>query len=253
MNRIIRDSFIQTRNGYSADRVIADKDINRRFVECCRQSGLSQPIEELNACLMNARKSGRLAGLPLAIKTSFKDEDEYRFASEVAARFLEHQRGLTVDQIICNPQIASEFDALAESIAPGHSSLQYRWAALNLRKSKRLRPESISHIVDSSATNLGAVNNLNITDVAAAQGVYLFYCASATLYIGETTNLRKRITKHLDHSDNKGLAHWFWGNGFSEVHLELRILPASTTQRVRCAVERELIRSRKPLFNIIHN
>lgn len=253
MTNDIREAFVQVRDGYSADRVVADSILNQRFLKTCRELGLSQPVAELNANLLNARKSGLLSGLPRAIKTSFADEEEYRFASEVAARFFEHRRGVTVDQVICDPDIAAEFDALASSIAPGYTVLQYRWAALNLRKSKRLRPETISHIVSSEDADLGPVDNLDLSRVPLFQGIYIFYSASATLYIGETTNLRKRIGKHLDHSDNKGLAHWLWENGFTQVHLEIRVLPKATTQRVRCALERELIVSRKPVFNIQHN
>jgi len=248
----IRDVFLKVCEGYSADRVVADPIFNERFLDQCKQAGLMESAAELNARLLNARKSGWLSGVPRAKKTSFADEDEYCFASEVVARFFEHSRGLTVDQVICNPAIASEFDTMAAKIAPGYTPLQYRWAALNLRKSKRLKPESISHVVSSCSANLGPVDAIEVDSIPLEQGVYIFYSTTATLYIGETANLRRRIGKHLDHSDNKGLAHWFWENGFSQVHLEIRVLPRATSQRVRCALERELIVSRKPVFNIQH-
>jgi len=249
----IREAFLTVCEGYSADRVVADPVLNERFLNVCRQRGLTGSAAELNTHLLNARKSRWLAGLPRAKKTSFADEDQYRFASEVAARFLEHHRGVSVDQVICNPAIVAEFDTLAAGIAPGYTSLQYRWAALNLRKSRRLRPETISHVVPSSSSDLGAIEDLDVNRIPATQGVYIFYSTTATLYVGETTNLCKRISKHLDHSDNKGLAHWFWENGFSKVHLEIRVLPERTPRRVRAALERELIVSRKPVFNIQYN
>ena len=249
----ILDAFVQVREGYSADRVVADPILNEHFLHVCRQLGLSETAENLNTQLLNARKAGLFTDLPRSKKTTFADEEEYRFASEVAARFLEHHRGMTVDQIICNPEIVSEFDAIAARIAPGYTSLQYRWAALNLRKSRRLQPETISHIVSSTEADLGPVNGLDVNCIPPKQGIYIFYSKSAILYIGETTNLRKRVGKHLDHSDNKGLAHWLWENGFSQVHLEIRVLPDTTSQRARSAVERELIVSRKPVFNIQHN
>lgn len=253
MNNDIRDAFLKAREGYSADRVVADPMLNERFLQACWQLGLTEPAAALNAQLLNARKGGSLRDLPRSKRTSFADEDEYRFASEVAARFLENHRGLTVDEIICDPEIAVEFDLLASRIAPGYTALQYRWAALNLRKSKRLRPELVSHIVSSTHADLGPVNDLDLSRIPPAQGVYIFYSPATTLYIGETTNLRNRIGKHLDHSDNKGLAHWLWENGFTHVHLEIRVLPEATSQRVRTALERELIVSRKPVFNIQHN
>ena len=70
------------------------------------------------------------------------------------------------------------------------------------------------------------------------------------VYIGECENLRKRLRKHLDHSDNKGLAHWLWQHGMSDLHLEFHVLPEDTTTRVRKALETELIASRQPTFNV---
>jgi hypothetical protein len=249
---IIRRVFLSVCEGYSADRVVADPVLNAKFQEGCRAAGLRESATALNLQLLNARKSRWLSGLPRSKKTSFPNEDEYRFASEVAARFLENSRGLTVDQVVCDATTAAEFDAIAERIAPGYTPLQYRWAAMNLRKARRLKPESISQVVPAVSADLGQLTALQVDSIPVEQGIYIFYSTAATLYIGEAMNLRRRISKHLDHSDNKGLAHWFWENGFSQVHLEIRVLPGSTSQRVRCALERELIVSRKPLFNVQH-
>jgi excinuclease UvrABC nuclease subunit len=47
------------------------------------------------------------------------------------------------------------------------------------------------------------------------------------LYVGEAINLRKRLRKHLDHSDNKGLARWLWENGATDLHLKIHVLEAT--------------------------
>ena len=60
----------------------------------------------------------RSADLPRARRTSLPDEEEYRFASEVAARYFEHRAGLTIDKLLCDPGTAVEFDAMAAKIAP---------------------------------------------------------------------------------------------------------------------------------------
>ncbi len=74
--------------------------------------------------------------------------------------------------------------------------------------------------------------------------------SSGALYIGEAENLFKRLKKHLDHSDNKGLARWMWEHGMDDVQLEVQVLAAETKTIVRRALETELIRSRLPLFNV---
>lgn len=242
-------AFLATSGGYSADRVVADPELNAKFIAECRRLGLDLTTTELNKALLNARKTGGLAGLPPAKKTSFADIGEYRFASEVAARFLEQRLGISLDDIICDPETASEFDRIASEIAPGYDSLRYRWAALNLRKARKLRPEIVSRIASFDEVRLGRLEEIADESIPVRQGVYIFYSPLETLYVGESANLRKRLGKHIDHSDNKGLARWFWEHGMTDVRLELRILADDTTTRARRAVEAELISSRRPRFN----
>ena len=62
---VIQGVLEEVRNGFSVDVVIADPDINRRFVDLCAR-GLSKSPYELNRSLLNARKSGKLGALNLA-------------------------------------------------------------------------------------------------------------------------------------------------------------------------------------------
>ena len=164
---------------------------------------------------------------------------------------MERRDGLTLDAIICKPEKAAQFDEVSARIAPGHTPLQYRWAALNLRKARSLEPEIVARIAAPPVE----VINLNVSNIVAdelpsAQGLYLFFAADQLLYVGETENLRKRLRKHLDHSDNKGLARWIWEFGTEALHLEMHLLKEGTATRIRKALELELIRSRQPIFNV---
>ncbi len=250
MKERVRQAFRTISGGYSPDRVVADPELNRQFLDYCRRLGLAENARVLNTCLLNARKAGLLKGLPRARRTTFRDVDEYRHASEVAVRHLERRHNTTLDHIICDPDLVAEFDELAASITPGFDPLRYRWAALNLRKSKGLRPEILAHVVQPQAVRLGNVNDIDMDALPTAQGLYLFYSRSNALYVGETANLRIRIAKHLDHSDNKGLARWLWDHGSDDVYLEIQMLTKETSQKIRRALESELISSRHPLFNV---
>jgi len=237
-------------DGYSSDRVVADPELNRRFISECRLRGLEDPAEDLNRALLNLRKAGGLTGRPRAKQTHFHNEDEYRFASEIAARFLERRDGISLDSIICNPDKVSEFDEVAARIVPGYIPLQYRWAALGLRKKKKLAPEITGRIVPPEDVINIPINEIIPDELPASQGIYLFISSDQLLYVGETENLRKRLKKHLEHSDNKGLARWIWEYGTESLHLELQILKSGTKTSVRKAIELELIRSRQPIFNV---
>lgn len=251
MNRdLVRSVFLAVREGFSADRVVADPRLNRSFVDECRRVGLTETSLELNRSLLNLRKAGLLAGLTRSKRTSFANEDEYRFAAEMAIRHLERRDRVSLDDVICNPEAASEFDELAARLAPGFSSLQYRWAALNLRKSHKLAPEILGRAILAESIQRISLESLDVRQVPIQQGLYLFIHSENVLYVGESSNLRGRLKKHLDHSDNKGLAYWMWERGSQDLWLELHVLPSDTRTDVRVAMEVELIRSRNPLFNV---
>lgn len=250
MKQAIIDAFFEVReNLESPDAIVADPDLNRKLIEMCRLKGVRASAEKINRTLINARKAGSLKGLK-SIRAKVRNQEMYRFASEIAVRFLERRDHVSLDTILCDPARATEFDAIAGEIAPGYLSLEYRWAALGLRKKRRLKPELVARVIGAVTVVRYRVENLDIESIPAQQGVYLFHDSKVALYVGEATSLFKRIKKHLDHSDNKGMARWLWEQGAGDLHLELHILPQETETMVRKAVEAELIRSRKPSFNV---
>jgi len=249
VNERIRSAFEAVRDNESVDRVIADPALNARFLLKCDELGVTASPATLNRGLLKLRKSGQLRGIKSSA-ARLGDDDAYRFAAEMAVRFMERRDGLTLDAVLCDPELAAEFDRLAALISPGFTPLQYRWAALNLRKAKSLRPEILARVAPPEEVLTKAVREWQLDSIPGSQGLYIFHTRSECLYVGEAESLRNRLGKHLDHSDNKGLARWMWDQGTEELFLELQLLPADTTQRVRRALEMELIRSRRPLFNV---
>jgi len=252
MKEAIEQAYLATCQGYSADRVVVDPDLNGAYLLECKRLGLEQPPASLNKALLNLRKSGHFKGQKHTTKrTTFTDIDSYQFAAEMAARFLERQHQVSLDDILCDLALVAEFDKRASEIAPNFSVLQYRWAALNLRKSKHLQPELLAKVAPPISVMTFKVGYDDLrTAVPNQQGLYLFYSKSGTIYVGESENLRKRIGKHLDHSDNKGFAQWLWQFGMEDLFLEIHLLDAKQAKRIRKALELELIRSRNPMFNI---
>ena len=202
-------AFLRTRNGYSPDAVIADPALNAQFLSACRELGVEGADSELNHCLYNLRKSGSLQEHPTTHRVSLRDQDEYEFAAEIAARFLEREQNTTLDRIICDPALAKRFDRLAQELAPGFTPFEYRFTALSLRKGRRLRPEVGPHLLPAVRVESFSVAALDADQIPRSQGIYLFYYRNAgLLYVGEAQNLRDRIRKNLDHSDSRELAQW---------------------------------------------
>jgi hypothetical protein len=249
MRETVREAFLAMRGERSPDVVVADPDLNQQFLRECSARGLSDPPAILNQCLLNLRKSSDLQGIN-SKRISLRNQEDYRFASEIAVRFLERRDQVSLDHILCDPVRAEEFGAIAARLAPGFSLFQYRWAALNLRKRKRLRPELLGKVVRAEPVVTMRAEDVKPEELPVLPGLYLFFGPGRVLYIGECQNLRKRIGKHLDHSDNKGLAHWLWQHGTPDLHVEYHVLPMGTSVRVRKAMEAELIRSRRPHFNV---
>ena len=130
------EAFGRSNDGYSLDRLIADPVLNRRFIAECEELGLSGDAKEWNWRLFNYRKAGKLQSVPTSKRTemSWKDSEPFLFASEIALSSLLASGGHSLDAILCDPDQAAQFDQLARQFAPGFTSLQYRWAALKLRK-----------------------------------------------------------------------------------------------------------------------
>jgi hypothetical protein len=249
MREVVRAAFLAVRGDRSPDVVIADPVINERFLLECQARGLADSPALLNQCLLNLRKSRDLQGIN-SRRVPLRNQEDYCFASEIAVRFLERRDQNSLDQILCDPAKAAEFDQIAADLAPGFSPFQYRWAALNLRKRKRLRPELLGKVVPAEAVETFRATDVKLDQVPVRPGLYLFFEPKQVLYVGECQNLRKRIGKHLDHSDNKGLAHWLWQQGAADLRVEYHVLPAGVAARARKAMEAELIHSRRPAFNI---
>ncbi len=141
-------AFLATRNGYSVDRVVADPEMNERFVEMCHRLGLPGTAPRWNRLIMNLRKRSYFKGGLRSKRTIFHDEetDKYSFACEIAIQTLAERDGSSLDDILCDPTLAAEFDRMVFAIA--HKNilpLKARWTALGMRK--RLRESlKIMHV-----------------------------------------------------------------------------------------------------------
>ena len=127
---------------------------------------------------------------------------------------------------------------------------------MKLRKTRKLKPELITRIADwGREVTIHDANSIaaNSQQIPEHPGVYIFRDRSGYLYIGQTENLRERLTTHLDQSHNQSLAHYLKEQGAKNISIEIHAFdPKSRAKEtmVRRAYESELIRSRKPRFNI---
>jgi len=247
----IMEAFLDVREGYSSDKVIADPTLNRRFLRQCRKLGLAGTDFELNWELLNVRKSGKMSNLSGLVKTRRysvgKVIDEFEYASELAVRYMQQIKDVSLDQVICDPELAEEFDTYASRLAPNYSSLQYRWAAFGLRKAGRLR--KTDEIIEvPELESFGKMKTLKLARIPEVGGLYLFSSGDTPVFASQTDNLRHRLERHVKVS-SLGLPRWLWDVRRQPLQVEIAQLP-DVSRSLRQNMELMLARERKPVLNI---
>ena len=235
----------QTYDGFSLDRVVADPELNQQLADTCRYLGLPGEARTWNWHLFRMRKAGLLVELPTTRRTKFSWEicDEYLFASEIAWRQMIDAGSESLDSILCDPFLAAEFDAIAKRWAPGHSPLEYRWAALKLRKRAkqvRARAEVLTDAHLSKAIPLDARPSKLFPERA---GIYVVTSADKKpLYAGEASNLRHRIESQFAGSCPLGK---------KEVRtLTARFFSTECPSTDRLAYQLRIVKKQRPLLNL---
>lgn len=239
-------AFGEVRTGYSADRVLADPQLDRRFLDRCRELGLPGTDYEINWALLNARKNGLMSDLPKTKRYTVRETDEFDYASELAVRYLQLTRDVSLDQIICDPDLAHAFDEYAARLSPGYMPLEYRWMAFGLRKAGRLRKGKTATIEIPELQPLCRVPQLKASSLPQTSGMYLFSNQGAAVFLNHTDNLRHRIERHMDASNSLGLPDWLWDQG--PLDLSMAEMPG-VRRTARQTAELLLVKELHPLLN----
>ena len=197
VDKILVSAFESTCSGYSLDRLLADPNLNEKFISRVEKKLKGGNAFEWNKRLLNLRKANKLKTSIKAKRTRLDAEkiNACEFASEIALIQVQKKFGISLDDVLCDPETASEFDQLAYEIAPGFTPLDYRWAALRIRKysndwrkyGKIVKPEFQGLFF----ANIGPLKKVLPSDISVNPGLYRLNSKNEPLYIGETANLRE--------------------------------------------------------------
>ena len=103
-----------------------------------RASSAARPIGIASCCVSARRASFPKRGPIQKVHVADDELDRYSFAAEIAWRLAKDKfPDVSLDEIFCDPAKATYFDRTAKRFAPGFEPVQYRWAALRLRKASR--------------------------------------------------------------------------------------------------------------------
>ncbi|MCG6154998.1 DNA-methyltransferase [Rubinisphaera margarita] len=206
----IRNAFGQSHDGYSIDRVLLDPKLTKAFHKACRQHNVIGDPLTWNLLLLQLRQNGQLADLPATRQTDFSwtAADPYLAASEMALQSLLRETASThLEEIFCDPDLATQFDERAKALTPGFKPFQYRWAALMISRQLLAVTERAGILKVAHKGRLGkslrsivplkSVTTLALPDDAA---VYTLACSGKTVYAGETLSLRERVGRLVTES-----------------------------------------------------
>lgn len=198
---LIREAFFDVNAGASTDLVVADPDRNCEFVQACWKRGIQASQSELNHWLLGARKAKKIGKIPGVVPHRVPRQimEAYEFGSEIGARLLqdivfsEEARWVSLDDILCDPKLGRRFVSLAELISPGFKPVDYRWAALSIRKAMN-RKIAKQVIDDPSFTSLGTAKSVSVVSVPNQPGFFWIKSGETSFYIGHTSDLREKVT-----------------------------------------------------------
>lgn len=249
IERGLIDAFQQSHQGYSVDRLVADPDLNASFVSTCQKLGIAGDPRSWNRRLFRLRKAGKLAESSVDRRTeiTWQECDPYLYASEIALRQMLDQGWPSIDEILCDPEAARQFDALAASFAPGFTPLQYRWAALRLRKEAKLaRTRAAALELPAKLSDPLLVTQACWQQLPPQAGVYIVSAGGAAkqqLYVGESLNLQQRIKRKF--ATTTLLQRWqSWSP-----ELEIRTFTAAHDPTHLLGYQSLLVAKHKPLLN----
>jgi site-specific DNA-methyltransferase (adenine-specific) len=146
-----------------------------------------------------------------------------------------------LDTILCHPHLAATFDEVARRWAPGFSSLEYRWAALKLRKNAKLLRSQAELLSDACLGPAISLDGSSSRKLPESSGVYVVIGAEQeTIYAGEAGNIRQRL------GDPKTRQLWKNVSGC----LTAQWSPISCRYSTRLAHQRRLVNRHRPLLNL---
>lgn len=256
---LIKDAFLEVYEGCSSDLVIADPERNSLFVHTCWKIGIEASQAQLNRYLMNARKAKKLGKLPDVQRytVSRKKLEKYLFASEVGMRILQDQvhfqssRWVTLDDVLCDPKLGKRFFQIASQITPGFKPVDYRWAALSIRKAYSRGGSTRKKLKIPDFRLLGMGRKFKGSLIPNSSGFFWMKSGELDFYIGQAQNLKEQVESLIESDFDRQLSEYrestlFGPTPISYSVAELAGLSASKMEPIK----RLLIDENNPRMNV---
>ncbi|MCA9050154.1 MAG: site-specific DNA-methyltransferase [Planctomycetaceae bacterium] len=196
-------AFLKSGQGASVDYVLCDPELNKEFISLCLKEKLGGSAHIWNRYLLELQRIGKLPEVSSRQqKTDPETAEILHSAAEAAWRLLEIDYRRTLDDILCSPEFATEFDRLAAGFAPdglAAQSLDYRLAALDVRNSARQAADAASaqRAAGRDGCELSNYRLDDLSEIPDGPGVFVLFAGKTALYAGESENVRRHAEQLL--------------------------------------------------------
>lgn len=249
-------AFKTTHRGYSVDRVLADPDLAGRFIDQTRRLGVDAPSTLINRRLLRIRKAG-----DLKIDTTVEEKrnlSAFLIPAELAFAQLTYRYEASYDDLLADPDIGAAFDALALKIGHGGGIVDYRLAALHLRKNIRSRRgDEAERLGDIGLTDLtrrwrsiGSFARVALDDIPEGEGIFALSEPNRYLYLTRYPKLREGVDRFRDPTLLSALANQFWTPSPESIALQV-IRSDERNGRDLRLLELKALEVYRPIFNLL--
>ncbi|HLL88508.1 MAG TPA: hypothetical protein VK324_04340 [Tepidisphaeraceae bacterium] len=261
-NSLIADAFEEVREGFEPDRVLVDPTLSKKFIAACRKRGVKAPEWLINKRLQNFRKSSSYGiKLKRTTRDAELDPEPFFYAAELGFVQLSYSRRASVDDVITNPKVGEEFVALCKEIEPTGRAIDFKWAALRLRKMRSFSKPKVEKLLAVDAPQIeerldlvGTLDRVSLSDVPAEKGLFSLVEQNRRqkyLYVGATQiSLRDAFEPFRSARPFMALAGPFWQPRLSEITLSVAVMKKRLFGASARDLSLRLIEERHPLYNI---
>jgi hypothetical protein len=252
----IIEAFKSIHGGYSVDHVLADPALAGRFVALAQELGVNAPPVLINRRLLRIRKAGQLG-----VKTTVEDRRDLHMClipAELAFAQLTYRHDASYDDLLADPEIGAAFDALALKIGQGGDVVDYRLAALHLRKNIRSRRadegKKLANFGISDLTPrwraLGPIARVRQDEVPEAEGIFALSEPNRYLYLTKYPNMREGVELFRNPAMLAAVGNSFWTPSLDSISLQLihRENASGVTLRL---LELKSLEVYRPIFNLL--
>jgi site-specific DNA-methyltransferase (adenine-specific) len=197
---VIQKAFAEASKRHSAEGLLFDPLRNAMFVRTCKEAKLLGDGRAWNEFLLQLSAEGRLKAEGKRQKRSLGDIEPVSDAAEIAFQMLSVDYAMDLEAILCTPDAAAEFDAIAQLFGGDHTPEDYRAAIWHLRRIatgkknvSAAKKQSQAFVNDVMPEPQSIESFAGSVDESPRAGVFAISDPESILFVGQSTDIAARL------------------------------------------------------------